>query len=148
MQVMIGLAAQSKTLTAKTLAAFLCLAVSGAYCLLCCQALSAQSPDDSCPLTKTNHCNSSENKPVKTDAPAAKGVNAFECCGLKFNFFVAKLEKNDRSKQNAAPVAASDFSVMTGFKAFEKSLELSAFQYRPPNFDLRSSRVRNGVFRI
>jgi hypothetical protein len=149
MQLMFGLAAQLKTLTAKSLAAALCLSISGAFCLFCCQSMSAQTAPDSCPLAKTSHCNSSKNKAAKSGAPAAKGVDAYECCALKFNFFVAKLEKNKRQQQSAdAAVAPPNALVLSRLKTYAARRELPARIYRPPDFDGRGQRLKNCLLRI
>jgi hypothetical protein len=149
MQLMLGFAAQIKTLTAKSLAAALCLSISGAYCLFCCQAMSgAQTVPDSCPLAKTSHCNSSKNKEAKSGAPAAKGVDGFECCALKFNFFVATLEEAKQPQSADAAVSTPNSLVLSRLKTYAARRELPARIYRPPDFDGRGQRLKNCLLRI
>ena len=135
----------SKNLTAKMLSALLVITLSGAYCLFCCQETSAKTTAESCPLHKTNHCNFAKNNSPEASEIAAS-VNLFECCGLKFNFFVAKLEKNNFSEQSLA-IPNNVFSFLQSVN-FESKEVLTYSVYRAPIFDSRFSRVRNCVFRI
>jgi hypothetical protein len=135
----------SKNLTAKMLSALLVITLSGAYCLFCCQETSAKTVAESCPLHKTNHCNFAKNKSPEASETAAS-INLFECCGLKFNFFVGKLEKNEFSQQS--PAIANNFFNFLQSVNFENKAKFTDFVYRAPLYDSRFSRVKNCVFRI
>ncbi len=140
---------QPKILFKNASAALLVLTLSGAYCFFCCQAMIAASAKaDHCPPNKiiqTEHCNFSKNKSPETTQTAAS-VNAFECCGLKFSFFVAKLEKNEFPAQT--PVLVNNFSGFLRSVKSENNTGLTDFSYRAPVSDHRDRRVKNCVFRI
>ena len=136
---------QSKKLLPKMLAAFLAITLSGAYCLFCCQETSAAAKAEFCPLSKTNHCNSSKNKTPENSDTAAN-VNPFECCGLKFNFFVANLEKHQFSPQT--PATARNFSGFRQTVKFEGNRKSPVFYERTTIFRSGSLRLKNCVFRI
>jgi hypothetical protein len=140
---------QPKNLWKNAVAALLVLTLSGAYCLFCCQEISAAvTKAEHCPLSKTveaNHCNFSKSK--KSEASrAAASVNVFECCDLKFNFFIAKLEKNRFPA--AAPVLANNFSLFLQSVKPERKTGFTDFSYRAPVFESRDLHIRNCVFRI
>jgi hypothetical protein len=135
----------SKNLTAKMLSALLVMTLSGAYCLFCCQETNAKTVAESCPLHKTNHSNFAKNKSPEASETAAS-VNLFECCGLKFNFFVAKLEKTSFSNQSPA-IGNNSFNFLKSVKS-ENKPDFTHFYYRPPISDSRFSRVKNCLFRI
>lgn len=140
---------QPKTLMKNTLAAFLLIAVSGAYCLLCCQEISAAfAKAEHCPLTKTvksEHCNFSTKSAAETSETAA-AVNFFECCGLKFNFIVAKLEKNEFPHQT--PASANSFSDFLPVLKLENKSNFTNVFYRATVFEKRDLHIKNCVFRI
>ncbi len=136
---------QSKNLTAKILSALLVMTLSGAYCLFCCQETSAKMSAESCPLAKTNHCNFDKNQSPEASQTAAS-INLFECCGLKFNFFVAKLEKNNFSIQ-VSTATAGNFNFGQSFK-FENSQKSTNFTDYAPIFESRDLCIKNCVFRI
>ena len=137
---------QPKILLKNTLAALLVITLSGAYCLFCCQDMNAAAAKAvHCPLSKTDHCNFSKQNPAET-SQAAASINLFECCGLKFNFFIAKLEKN-RCPQ-PAPALANSFSIFLETVKLENNAGFTVFFYRAPVFEKRDLHVRNCVFRI
>jgi hypothetical protein len=139
---------QPKALLKNSLAALLVLTLSGAYCLFCCQEIKAATAAEHCPLSKTaqaEHCKFSKNK-ASESSPAAASINLFECCGLKFSFFVAKLEKT-RFPQ-AAPASANNFFIFLPAEKLEKAARVSGFAYRAPVRETRDLHVRNCVFRI
>ena len=138
---------QPKTLLKNSIAALLTITLSGAFYLFCCQAMKAAEQDDHCPLTKTvqtEHCNFST-RGDETPKTAAS-INLFECCQLKFNFFVAKLERNELP--HAAPARAiSVFSFPESVK-LAASAVLTDRAYRAPVFESRDLHIKNCVFRI
>jgi len=139
---------QPKTLLKNTLAALLAITLSGAYCLFCCQETSAATKAQHCPLSKTteaNHCNFSKKNSVET-SNAAASINLFECCGLKFNFFIAKLEKT-RFPQQTPALANNFFNFLQTVKS-ESNTGFTVFFYRAPTFEKRDLHVKNCVFRI
>jgi hypothetical protein len=140
---------QPKTFLKNAVAAILVLTLSGAYCLFCCGEIKAAVTNaDHCPLSKTveaEHCNFSKSKKTGTSR-AATSVNVFECCDLKFNFFIAKLEKNRFPE--AAPVLANNFFLFLQSVKLEKKSGFTGFSYRAPVFENRDLCVRNCVFRI
>jgi hypothetical protein len=127
------------------ISALLVITLSGAYCLFCCQEMSAKTVAESCPLQKTSHCNFAKDKSPEASETAAS-INLFECCGLKFNFFVAKLEKNNVPEQT--PAIANNFFNFLQSVNFENKAKFTDFVYRAPIYDSRFSRVKNCVFRI
>ena len=139
---------QPKTLLKNSLAALLVLTLSGAYCLFCCQEIKAATAAEHCPLSKTTqaeHCKFSKNKDSES-SQAATSINLFECCGLKFNFFVAKLEKT-RFPQAASALANNFFNFAKAEK-LEKAVRFSGFPYQAPVRETSDLHVRNCVFRI
>jgi len=139
-----------KILLKNTAAALLVITLSGAYYLFCCQEMrAAVAKAEHCPLSKTvqtEHCNFSKNKTSETPPQTATSLNVFECCNLKFNFFVAKLEKNEFPQQS--PVLVNNFFNFLQSVKFETNARVTDFSYRAPVFDSRDQRVRNCVFRI
>jgi hypothetical protein len=146
---MIRKARQPKIFLKNTLAAFLMITLSGAYCLFCCQPIeAAESKVDHCPIKKVSpgeHCDFSKNK-ASEPSEAASSVQAFECCGLKFNFFVAKLEKNDRP-QKTPVLARNSFNFLKSVKLVDQA-GFTDLPYRAPDFERAALHVRNCVFRI
>lgn len=142
---------QPKTFLKNTIAALLVITLSGAYYLLCCQEMQAAAAKaDHCPLSKavqTEHCNFSKNKSSEAPPQTAASINLFECCSLKFNFFVAKLEKNEFPQQTPSALANNFFNFLQSVK-LENNAGLTGFSYRAPVFDSRRLRVKNCVFRI
>lgn len=140
---------QPKTFSKNALAALLVIALSGAYCLFCCQQIyAAVSKAAHCPLSKTaqtEHCKFSKNKASET-SKAATGINVCERCTLKFNSFVAKLEKNKFPQKASAP-AKTFFNFLESVKPAKKS-GFAGFSYRTPVRQTRDLHVRNCVFRI
>src|SRR5437868_14884508 len=139
---------QPKILLKNTLAALLVITLSGAYCLFCCQDTNAANKTEHCPLSKiskADHCNFSKQKAAET-SNAAASINLFECCGLKFNFFVAKLEKNQFPQQT--PVLANNFSNFLESVKLENKTGFTDFFYRAPAFENGARHIRNCVFRI
>lgn len=141
---------QPKILLKNTLAAFLMITVSGVYCLFCCtDASAAASEAEHCPLSKTvtsEHCDFSKKNAAETSTAEAK-ANAFECCGLKFNFYVAKLDKNEFSQKTPSALARN-FSSFPQSASRENKTGLTAFFYRAPVYEKGSLHVKNRVFRI
>ncbi len=141
---------QPKVLLKNTAAALLMITMSGAYYLFCCQEMKAAvAKAEHCPLSKavqTEHCNFSKNKTSETAPQTVTSINLFECCNLKFNFFVAKLEKNEFPQQT--PVLAKSLSGFLQSVKLENNTEYTDFSYRAPILDSRDRRVRNCVFRI
>lgn len=141
---------QPKVLLKNTAAALLMITLSGAYYLFCCLEMqSALAKAEHCPLSKavqTEHCNFSKNKSSETPPQTATSINLFECCSLKFNFFVAKLEKNEFPQQTT--VLAKSFLGFLQSLKLESNAGFGVFSYRAPVFDNRHQRVRNCVFRI
>lgn len=136
---------QLQKLLPKMLAAFLAITLSGAYCLFCCQEANAAAKADFCPLAKTNHCNSSKSRVPEVSQTAAN-LNPFECCGLKFNFFVANLEKHQFSPQT--PATANNFSYFRQTVKFENNRKSPVFYERTTIFRSGKLQVKNCVFRI
>src|SRR5687767_12917742 len=106
----------TKILLKNTAAALLVITLSGAYYLLCCLEMkAAEAKAEHCPLSKavqTEHCNFSKNKSSETPSQTAASINLFECCSLKFNFFVAKLEKNEFPRQMPPALADNFFNFL------------------------------------
>jgi len=142
---------QPKTFLKNTIAALLVITLSGVYYLLCCQEMNAAAAKaEHCPLSKavqTEHCNFSKNQTSEAPLQTAASINLFECCSLKFNFFVAKLEKNEFPRQ-APPALADNFLNFLQAGKLENNAKFTGFSYRAPIFDSRDRRVRNCVFRI
>jgi|SRR5215213_1541356 len=137
---------QPKILLKNSLAALLVITLSGAYCFFCCQEIKAATKAEHCPASKikqTEHCNFSGRKsePLQTTS-----INLFECCGLKFNFFVAKLEKNEKPEQ--APALANNFFSFLESVKLARAANFAGFSYRAPVFESRDLHVKNCVFRI
>jgi hypothetical protein len=139
---------QPKTLFKNTLAALLVITLSGAYCLFCCQEIKAAAKTEHCPLkrvSETEHCNFAKDKSAGLPETATS-INLFECCGLKFNFFVAKLEKNQLPQQT--PVLANNFSNFLESVKLENKTGFTDFFYHAPAFEKGARHIRNCVFRI
>lgn len=133
----------------RALAAVLTITLSGAYCLFCCQETNAaRTKAEDCPLSKNSqasHCNFSKKKTAETSQSAA-GIKVFECCRLKFNFFVAKLEKNEFPQKT--PALANNFSFFPQSVKLARKTGFTGFFYRAPVFEKDDLHVRNCVFRI
>jgi hypothetical protein len=139
---------QPKIFLKNTLAALLVITLSGVYCLFCCpEVRAAVGPEtEHCPFSKpaqTEHCNPSKNNALET----AASIRLFECCGLPFNFFVAKLEKNEFPQQQT-PALAKNFFNFSGPVKPASSARATAFSYRAPVLETRDLHLRNCVFRI
>lgn len=145
---MFRLPVKPKILLKTTLAAFLMITLSGAYCLFCCTDISAASQSAHHSTSRTtghDHCKFSKNKSSET-SQTAESVKAFECCGLKFSFYVAKLEKK-RFPQNT-PALASSFFIFPESVKSERKAGFTDFSHRAPVRGTRDLHVRNCVFRI
>jgi hypothetical protein len=140
---------QPKNILTRITAALLAITLSGAYYFFCCQEMdAAPAKAESCPLikvSKSEHCNFSKHQSPEA-SQTATSVNTFECCGLKFNFFVAKLEKNDFPQQ--VPAAQNNFFNFLQSVKSESKQSFTDFSYHAPIFDSRDLRVKNCVFRI
>ena len=139
---------QPKTLLKTTIAALLMVTLSGAYFLFCCQEIYAAGKPEHCPTkkpAKTEHCHFSKHK--SSDALAATtNINSAARCALKFNFFIAKLEKNE-FPQNTPVLANNFFSFLESVKPADLS-GFTDFSYRAPVRETHDLHVRNCVFRI
>src|SRR5215204_1230067 len=92
---------QPKILLKNSLAALSMFILSGAYLLFCCQTAATKSAHHAArSRSAAEHCHFSKDKAAET-SPAATGLSAFECCPLKFNVFVAKLEKKQFPQQTS-----------------------------------------------
>ncbi len=134
--------------TAFIISAFLCLNLSGAFCVAFCQAKTVSAERHRCPLAKSDseHCPmpKSADKP-ELQAKVFKG-NLIACCNLAINVFVAKLEKHQVSFQTGIKTARLiEFSKSF---TFEKIIYLPDVSYRKPFYDYRIARLKNCVFRI
>ena len=138
---------QPKTILKNTLAALLMITLSGAYCLFCSQKINAAGKTEHCPASKivqAEHCNFSPRK--SEPPPPATAIRTFGCCGLKFNFFIAKLEKNEFPQQT--PASANNFFNFQRPVKLRSRAGLTGFSYRAPVFESRDLHVKNCVFRI
>lgn len=141
---------QPKNLLKSALAVVFMLTLSGAYNLFCCQQMfAAEIKPEHCPLSKTvksEHCQFSKNKPTETSS-AVTSVNLFECCALKFNVFVATLEKNE-FPQKTPVVVDNSFNFFPKSVRLESKTGLTDFSYRPRVLAGSDLHIRNCVFRI
>jgi|GEM_PF-3871811 len=143
---MFRISSQPKILLKNSIAALLMLTLSGAFYLFCCQPAAAKSAHhQAIAESSAEDCHFSKNKSSET-SPAATLLNSFECCPLKFNFFVAKLEKNEFPQQ--APALANKFSGFFKSVKLAHSTGFTDFSYRAPAFESRDSHIRNCIFRI
>lgn len=141
---------QPKNFLKNIAAALLVITLSGVLYLFCCQEMKAAVANaEHCPLSKavkSEHCKFSKNKSSEAPPQTAASLNLFECCSLKFNFFVAKLEKNEFPQ--AAPALADNFFNFWQSAKLKNNARVTVFSYHAPVFDSRSERIRNCVFRI
>ncbi len=130
------------------ISAFLCLNLSGSFCIAYCQVEMAKTehcpltkPDaESCPMTKGGQKTSSGSL-----AKIAKG-HALDCCAPAINYFAAPLEHYQFSFQTAdTPKNGTSFSLNA---AFEKISYTPDFSYQKPLYDYRKARLKICVFRI
>ncbi len=132
------------------ISAFLCLNLSGSFCLAYCQIKDVKAEAGHCPLAKLDKENCPKTKSeVRSDStPPENSISgsAIDCCLPAINFFVATLEKNQFSTQTAI-AATNDFSPSKP-AVFEKIRYSSDFSYQTPLFDYRMARLKNCVFRI
>ena len=138
---------QPKIFLKNSTAALLAITLSGAFYLFCCQVMKAAEKGEHCPISKpvrSDHCNFSE-RPRETP-PMAASINLFECCQLKFSFFVAKLEKNEFPQ--AAPARVNGFFRLPESTKLAATAKLTDSSYRVPVFDSRELHIKNCVFRI
>ena len=138
---MFGHSFRLKSLLKNSLAALLVITLSGAYCLFCCEEIIAATKSAHHSQIQSEHCNFSKNT-----SDAATSIKAFECCGLKFNFFVAKLEKNEFPEQ--APALADNFFGFSESQKLRRGASPTEFSYRAPIFEKRDLHIKNCVFRI
>jgi len=139
---------QPKTLLKNTLAALLTITLSGAYCLFCCQEIIAaakQSHKPKAHVSQSENCHFSKTKSAESTKTTTV-VNAFECCSLRFSFFVAKLEKKKFPQQIFVPVT-DFFSFPESVKSL-RTADSAAFRYRAPTLESRDLHIKNCVFRI
>lgn len=134
--------------TAFIISAFLCLNLSGAFCVAFCQAKSVKAEKHHCPLAKTDAetCPMSKGE-GKTNSRSkfANGISS-ECCNLAINVFAAKLEKHQTIFQTALKAENKiGFSKSFTFENFNYSTD---FRYRKPLYDHRKARLKNCVFLI
>ena len=129
------------------LAAVLLLTLSGACCLFCYEEMfaSALSADEHCPMIKTEHCNFTKGEVAEKEV-AVTADSVFECCGLKFNFVVGKLELSSFSDQPVAIATAMPPGVLFSEQYARDHFE--TVSYRPPLFERPDIHVKNCVFRI
>lgn len=130
--------------------AFLCLNLSGSFCLAYCQVKTIETEREHCPLAKTNddHCSRAKSG-TQINAPSFEnsiGESAVDCCLPALNFFVGKLEKN-QFPVHTAIAKSEDFS-FAQHESFEKIEYASNFSYQKPLLDHRAARLKNCVFRI
>ena len=143
---MFRISSHPKIFLKNSIAALLMLTLSGALYLFCCQAAAAKSAHHKAAAeSSAEHCHFSKNKSSET-SPAAALINSFECCPLKFNFFVAKLEKNEFPQP--VPALANEFSGFFNPVKLARNTGFTDFSYRAPVFESRDLHVRNCVFRI
>lgn len=132
------------------ISAFLCLNLSGSFCLAYCQIKVAKSETEHCPLAKLDKENCPKTKSVNssdlTSFENSISGNEIDCCLPAINFFVATLEKNQFPTQTTV-AAINDFSLAKPV-AFEKVQYTPKFSYQKPLFDYRTARLKNCVFRI
>ena len=132
------------------ISAFLCLNLSGSFCLAYCQIKVAKAETEHCPLAKLDkeHCPKTKSGVQSDSTPpeTSIGGSAIDCCLPAINDFVAKLEKNLFPVQTAvAPINNFSLAKPAGF---EKVRYTSEFSYQKPLFDYRTARLKNCVFRI
>ena len=139
---------QPKNLLKTTLAALLLITLSGAYCLFCCQEIIAAAKQWHQPkahASQSENCHFSKTKATETTKTSV-GVSGFEGCSLKFNLFIAKLEKKEFPKQTF--VAAINFFSFPEFLKPAQNRAFPALQYRAPVHESDDLNVKNCVFRI
>ena len=130
------------------ISAFLCLNLSGSFCLAYCQIKDLNTKTEHCPLAKLD----AENCPMSKTAglpdagfKVAKGISP-DCCNLAINVFAATLEKHHISFQKAE-TARKEISFFQPIY-FERAEYSSDFSYKKPLYDRRAERLKNRVFRI
>lgn len=146
-RLMIRRIGQSKFL-AVFISAFLCLNLSGSFCLAYCQVKSAETKEEHCPLAKLDAENCPMSKSTGKAASHSNAVkrNALDCCSPSINAFIAPLEKHQISFQTNAVIEKTiSFTQPT---AFGKTNYQSAFSYQKPLYDYRKAHLKNCVFRI
>ena len=132
------------------ISAFLCLNLSGSFCLAYCQIKVAKAEAEHCPLAKLDKENCPKTKSeVQTDSTPPEnsiGGSAIDCCLPAINVFAGTLEKNQFSTQTAATQSNKlSFVKPAAFENFQYTPE---FSYQKPLFDYRTARLKNCVFRI
>jgi len=141
---------QPKNLLKSALAVVFMLTLSGAYNLFCCQQMfAAEITPEHCPISKTvksEHCQFSKNKQTETSS-AVTSVNLFECCALKFNVFVATLEKNE-FPQKSSVVVNNSINYFPRSVKLESKTSLTGFSFRSRVLAKSDLHIRNCVFRI
>ena len=137
-----------KNLLKLSLAALLSISLSGVYYLVCCQEIYAAGATAQHAADQTagsGHCDFFKKKVSETSTGAAR-LNALESCALKFNFYVAKLEKKEFSRQS--PVLATNFfNFLESVKPVPKA-GFTVFAYRAPALEKGDLQIKNCVFRI
>ena len=131
------------------ISAFLCLNLSGSFCLAYCQIKDLNAKTEHCPLAKLDaeNCPKTRIAPdlPDTDFKFAKGSLTY-CCNLAINVFAATVEKHHISFQKAE-LSQKTFSFFQP-TFFEKTTFSSDFSYKKPLHDSRIARLKNCVFRI
>lgn len=132
------------------ISAFLCLNLSGSFCLAYCQIKDVKAEAEHCPLAKLDKENCPKTKGgVRSDSTLQEnsiGGSAIDCCLPAINVFVGTLEKNQFPAQTTVAVI-NKFSLAKP-AAFEKVQYTPEFSYQKPLFDYRTARLKNCVFRI
>lgn len=138
-----------KNLLKFQLAALLTITLSGVYYLVCCPEIysaGSGAGHHAAGMTAGNgHCNFFKKKSSETSFAAA-GLNASKSCALKFNFYVAKLEKKELPQNS--PASAHNFFNFLGPVKLEYKTGFTGFSDRAPLFDKGALHIKNCVFRI
>ncbi len=133
--------------TKRVIASLLAIWLSGVVFLFCCETSKAKASEtESCPLSKTSHCNKKLTEKTVSQLASLQTENqTIDCCRFPSQVFdkARKLETN----QQPAVVAAS-VKVPTAKFSFVKCEFSSPKIYRSLVYNRGSTYLKNCVFRI
>lgn len=138
---------QFRTISHKTLAAFMTVWLSGVVFLFCCQEMNAAPTEaEFCPLAKVKaHCDKAAPASANVSFAATADAKTIDCCGFLPAMFDKARKIEQAQKQIALKAKPVPLKFALPFFA-NTPLEVSAFYSRMP--DKQTTFIQNCVFRI
>lgn len=131
----------------RVIAGLLAVWLSGVVFLFCCESSKAKNSEtESCPLSKTSHCNKKSTEETVSQLALLQTENqTFDCCRFPSQVF-DKARKIETNQQTAE--VSSIFKLPTAKFFFAEQKFSSPKVYHPLILNRRSTHLINCVFRI